>query len=236
MGGGEASFDPGPMMPGGGPRKLGNGGGRTGAVLMVDRRKEGSRGIPSSPGPIFSRSPKMGGKAVPCIPGELDLVDVIGVLYGEPEDMGGAELNAEKGRLADEDELDGENAERSCESENADRSDAGGVAASSALARVGGMRDTHECGQSAKGCPVTRGNHHHRGIFRQPSTATTPLTRTIRGTCDSWSDATPDRATSRAVGAVRTCTQGLRSGLVDAWMTCLLARSAEDQADQASMR
>ena len=140
MGGGEASFDPGPMMPGGGPRKLGNGGGRTGAVLMVDRRKEGSRGIPSSPGPIFSRSPKMGGKAVPCIPGELDLVDVIGVLYGEPEDMGGAELNAEKGRLADEDELDGENAERSCESENADRSDAGGVAASSALARGGGWR------------------------------------------------------------------------------------------------
>lgn len=138
MGGGEASFDPGPMTPGGGPRKLGNGGGRTGAVLMVDRRKEGSRGIPSSPGPIFSRSPKMGGKAVPCIPGELDLVDVIGVLYGEPEDMGGAELNAEKGRLADEDELDGENAERSCESENADRSDAGGVAASSALARDSG--------------------------------------------------------------------------------------------------
>jgi hypothetical protein len=75
----------------------------------------------------------MGARVAACIPGECDLVEDSDVEKEEFVDIGGTELNDEKARetewLNEAAEVDVEKEERSCESENAERSDDGGVAA-----------------------------------------------------------------------------------------------------------
>lgn len=117
-----------------GPIKLGNGGGKTGAMLGppgidgVKRRKLGRMGVPSSPGGRFSLLPHIDGSDSVerwvegdfCIPGD----------DGLPADDQEVLVETEYGENAREDGVrDDEDSDRlSWERENADRSADGGVA------------------------------------------------------------------------------------------------------------